>query len=225
MAQTGEIPVYGKLIAETTEGKICNAEQVAGLMELVSSVVQPEEKEVINVLTYAAEPPESPENGDLFINSATNRLMEYVYDEQEQEGTWDADEPSTAAIYITNDTQHIYIWNGEEFVDRTGEIVDNTIYVKNLTTDLAEVTNQGIYTVAYKSSSHVNWYTLIVSIARRGSRLAPIVTTSQTLTWQGGWSQRSKTGIGNWSDWTTHEYVYQDGYNKLRKVAAAGIVL
>ena len=37
MVQDGEIPVYGKLIAETTDGKICNASQVDGIENYASS--------------------------------------------------------------------------------------------------------------------------------------------------------------------------------------------
>jgi hypothetical protein len=207
MAAQGEIDVFGKLVAQTVAGKICNAEQVDGLEEMIAGAIQPApDKEVITVLTYNDEAPADPDDGDLYINSDENKL--YSYNETNDE--WVEETPSQETVYITKDTSHFYVYNGITFVDETGIPVDDTIYVTNTTTDLEPYTTKGIYTVCQNRAGLVSYYTLVVSQVRRSRGRIITITITQTLTFKDGYSQRSKTGDEAWTAWKTYDNVYKD---------------
>lgn len=192
MAAAGEIDVFGKLVAQTVAGKIANAEQIEGLEEMISEAIQPAEKDVVEVMTYAASAPSSPEDGDMYINSSSNKL--FVYDE---DMGWTEETPDTSVLYLTNDTTHVYAWTGTTFKDVTGE---QFIPVRNLTTDLEPYTDKGVYTVRLKNGPILVWYTLVVI------GLSSKVT--QILSWHDGWKRREKTN-STWGIWETHDYAYK----------------
>lgn len=216
----GEISIFGKLVAKTADGKIAKAKQIEGLTELIETYIQPsEDKEVIAILTASPNAPSSAEDGDLYINTSNNTLL--VYDD----GAWTATTASTEVVYVTADTSHIYIYNGETFVDSTGEAIDNTIYVSNLTTDLADYTHKGMYAVCLNSGNESIWYTLAVSGARM--RKSGVI---QTLSNKSGYQTRNKKGNDPWSDWTVKTYVtdisdLQAKLTKLEKISKAALVL
>lgn len=219
MAKTGEIAVYGKLIAETSAGKIANAVQIDGLEEMIASAIQPvPDKEVISVLTYGETAPATAEDGDYYINSSSNKL--YAYDE----GAWSEETPDESAVYITADTSHIYVWNGKTFTDTTHEPVDGTIYVKDLATGLADYTESGLFTVCHTSGSLRKYYTMVVSITRiRVSSKVTLPKYKQLLHNNDGYITRSKVGSGHWSDWEEFIYVSKKEIEELKHLIYAGL--
>lgn len=196
----GEIDVFGKLVARTVAGKIADAKQIDGLEEMIASAIQPaSDKEIFSVLTYDSTEPESPVEGDYYINSESNKLYSYT------SGAWVEETPDTEVLYVAADTSHIYVWNGAEFVDSTGQEVDGLIVVTNLTTDLAGYTDVGLYNV-YNSAS-LTYYSLIVGVeSHRTGRLISSYNT-QVLYNKDGWQIRTKSAtMSLWGAWEEHKY-------------------
>lgn len=187
----------------------------------IQDIIQPEsEKEVVSVLTCSDTAPEIASDGDYYINTDEPAL--YVYDD----GEWVEDEPSESVIYIALDTSHIYVWNGSEFVDSTGDTVDNTIYVHNLTTALEDYKEPGLFSVCLVNGTFRTYYTMTVSVSRRMMRPSGSITYyNQTLHNNNGYQYRTKVGSGDWSDWTVFEYVSQEQLQEVSDLAAAGCVL
>ena len=128
--------------------------------DILAQLQPADDKEIISVLTYSDTTPAAASAGDLYIDSMNDALKEFV------DGSWGDAEAQENVIYITNDTTHFYIYKDNEFVDMTGEPIDNTIYVNNLS-DLDEYTDEGIYRVCVTTVTDMvrsfNWYTLVLS--------------------------------------------------------------
>lgn len=225
----GEIDIFGKLVARTAAGKICDAEQVDGLDEKIAASITPPEKEVISVLTASDTAPGSPDEDDLWIDTANNNLSKY------NGLIWVLESPSTEVVYVTLDTSDIYVWNGTAFVMKTNEVVDNTIYIKNINTGLDAYDEKGMWTVCYSviknHAAELTWYTLSVSYAiRTGGRIisSQIGTVTnqmritQVLSNAQGYKTRYRddtvetvhgettTTEGTWSSWESCTYASKD---------------
>ena len=156
--------------------------------DILAQLQPADDKEIISVLTYSDTTPASASAGDLYIDSMNDALKEFV------DGSWENAEAQENVIYITNDTTHFYIYKDDEFVDMTGEPIDNTIYVNNLS-ELDKYTDEGIYRVCVTTVTDMvrsfNWYTLVIerSVASRWLR----VTITQTLSNRSGYQFRKKT--------------------------------
>lgn len=163
------------------------------------------DKEVINVLTASAEAPESAEDGDLYINTDEPALYEL------QEDEWVAIAPSGSVVYLASDNGHIYVYVNGEFADATGEEYNHILYVSNLTTDLAGVTDSGIYTVMLVNRFNAKAYTLAVTVHRCPSRIGRPSGTTYTQTVQNyeGYMVRTKTNNGEWSEWEEFRYLVE----------------
>lgn len=192
----------------------------AWIDEQISGAVAPEaQKEVFKVLTYASSAPTSAEDGDYYINSSENKL--YYYDEDE----WVEATPSSDSIFIATDTNHMYVLSNGTYVDVTGESVDNIIYTNNIITGL-DVTEAGLYTVCYTTSSNTYWYSLTVSVIYGPSRPGRPRTVSynQILSNNECWQQRNKRGSeGTWTDWEEHTYAYTSDIEDLKPLIYAGL--
>lgn len=176
-------------------------------LEEIRSLIQPApDKEVVSVLCAGGEQPRYASDGDRWLDLENGLVYEYSEDDG-----WGTIEPSSDCVYIASDTSHIYVWNGSEFVDSTGEPIDNTLYVSNLTTDLADFVDRGMYSLCYTVSISSRWYTFTVSKSRGKARIGqpiPIITT-QMLMSNDGWQTRSKVNDGEWSEWTEHTFSYE----------------
>ena len=173
------------------------------LMALINSGAA--KKEVITVLTYSETEPQNPSDGDMWIDSDNNAL--YSWDASESE--WVEETPSKDNIYITLDTSHMYLWDGFHFIDTAGQVIDNTIYVNNLTTDLADYINSGIFTVCHHiGGTMTQYYTMTVQVQRgRQMQGRPRIDTFRQILWNyGGYMVRTKQTGGEWSDWGSFEY-------------------
>ena len=111
--------------------------------------------------------------------------------------------PKTEVIYITQDNNALFIWDGNSFANVTNQAVDNTIYVTNLNT-LLEYDKEGIFTIMLtRSESNVKVYTLNVSVERRAAGLRYI----PTLVSVDGWAKVVYDNDGQ-KKWEWHYYSY-----------------
>lgn len=188
------------------------------VLDEIRALIQPApDKEIINILTAASSAPEDYEEGDKYIDISAHVLYEY-----DGEG-WQECVPSSDCVYIASDTSHIYVWNGSEFVDSTGDPIDNTLYVSNIMSDIAGYTDKGMYSVCVGGR---DWYTMVVSQARRtlfGRPPRVIVTYSQILSNESVWMIRYKVNDGGWSEWTEHEYAYTGHKHTLSDIADVAV--
>lgn len=172
--------------------------------DILAQLQPTDDKEIIGVLTYSSEAPEDPSAGDMYIDSEDNLLKEY------QDGAWTEAEAKENVIYITDDTTHFYVYKNSEFVDMTGEPIDNTIYINDLD-ELDGFTEDGIYRVCVTTTSALvknhSWYTFIIerSVAPRLRR----VTITQTLSNRSGYQFRKKNNNGPWQAWNNYEYFFR----------------
>lgn len=186
--------------------------------DILAQLQPVDDKEIISVLTYSDVAPEDPSAGDMYIDSEDNLLKEY------QDGAWTEAEAKENVIYITNDTTHFYIYKDDEFVDMTGEPIDNTIYVNNLS-ELDEYTDEGIYRVCVTTVTAMarvfNWYTLVIerSVASRWRR----VTITQTLSNRSGYQFRKKTNTQAWGEWEEFIFVSKAELQEVYDLACAGL--
>ena len=199
---------------------VSDVSELADVLDEIRSLIQPApEKEVVNVLSAGDTMPEDPSEGDRWIDLENNLLYSY----SEGDG-WGEDNPDEGSVYITSDTSHIYLWNGSEFVDSTGQPVDNTLYVHNTTTELEQYTDRGMYNVCVGGNS---WYTMVVSLSRKtliGRPPRVRVTYRQLLCNNDGWYVRTKVDNGEWSEWEDHEYSYKGHKHVLADIADVAIV-
>lgn len=211
---------------KNTFARISHTHSISDVSELslvlneIRALIQPApEKEVVNVLSAGDTMPEDPSEGDRWIDMENNLLYSYSEDDG-----WGEDNPDEGSVYITSDTSHIYLWNGSEFVDSTGQPVDNTLYVHNTTTELEQYTDRGMYNVCVGGNS---WYTMVVSSSRRtffGRPPRVSVTYRQLLCNNDGWYVRTKVNNGEWSEWEDHEYSYKGHKHVLADIADVAIV-
>ena len=173
--------------------------------DILAQLQPVDDKEIIGVLSYSSVPPESATEGDLFINSDTNELLEWADSDE-----WIPTEAKENVIYITNDTTHFYIYKDDAFVDMTGEPIDNTIYISSLE-ELDEYTDEGIYRVCLTTVSAAtrsyNWYTFTVE--SKVSTHFHRVTLTQTLSNRSGYQSRRKNNTDTWSEWDNYEYFFR----------------
>lgn len=211
---------------KNTFARISHTHSISDVSELslvlneIRALIQPApEKEVVNVLSAGDTMPEDPSEGDRWIDLESNLLYSYSEDDG-----WGESDPDEGSVYITADTSHIYLWNGSEFVDSTGQPVDNTLYVHNTTTELEQYTDRGMYNVCVGGNS---WYTMVVSSSGRtffGRPPRVSVTYRQLLCNNDGWYVRTKVNNGEWSEWEDHEYSYKGHKHVLADIADVAIV-
>ena len=186
--------------------------------DILAQLQPADDKEIISVLTYSDTTPATASAGDLYIDSMNDALKEFV------DGSWEDAEAQENVIYITNDTTHFYIYKDDEFVDMTGDPIDNTIYVNNLS-ELDEYTDEGIYRVCVTTVTDMvrsfNWYTLVIerSVASRWLR----VTITQTLSNRSGYQFRKKTNTMAWDAWEEFIFASKAELQEVYDLACAGL--
>ncbi len=111
-------------------------------------------KEVIGVVGYGDTVPDANnlDEGDYFLYTDNENGHELLFVEVKNEQTgvkgWTSVTPSIEVIYKTITAESkLFVWDGEEFVDVTGEAVDDTIYVNDLNILLTKSLPQGVYQV------------------------------------------------------------------------------
>ena len=186
--------------------------------DILAQLQPADDKEIISVLTYSDTTPASASAGDLYIDSMNDALKEFV------DGSWEDAEAQENVIYITDDTTHFYIYKDDAFVDMTGDPIDNTIYVNNLS-ELDKYTDEGIYRVCVTTVTDMvrsfNWYTLVIerSVASRWLR----VTITQTLSNRSGYQFRKKTNTMAWDAWKEFIFASKAELQEVYDLACAGL--
>ena len=179
------------------------------ISKVVRNTISPSsEKEVVNVLTASATAPTEVDDA-YYINRTENVL--YVC----EQGQWNAVAASEDCIYVTEDTSCIYAYRSAEgFVEITGDAIDDTIHVTNITTALENYTTPGLYKVALVQGTRITtYYTMVVSLTRgKMSMNQPVSGRAykQMLTNESGWMVRTKQNAGAWGEWTEHTYAYEE---------------
>lgn len=97
-------------------------------------------------------------------------------------------DPKTSVVYITEDTQDIWVWDGLVFVKSTGKIIDDTIYVNNVDELLTmQLTSDKYYNVFVPTSNQLaERYTLVKSnngVSTLAGRLGYAISS-----WGNNWS-------------------------------------
>lgn len=97
-------------------------------------------------------------------------------------------DPQTSVVYITEDTQDIWVWDGLVFVKSTGKIIDDTIYVNNVDELLTmQLTSDKYYNVFVPTSGQLaERYTLVKSnngVSTLAGRLGYAISS-----WGNNWS-------------------------------------
>ena len=182
-----------------------NAKQY--ITDKISEIVQPSsDKEVVQVLTYAAIEPATASEGDYYIDSSEGLLYQYA------NGNWNVVLASKECVYITADTAHIYVYNGSVFIDSTGEAIDNTLYVPNITTSLDGYTERGSYNLCVVTQFRAEWYSFAISIRKGKSMVGrpASITYIQTLRNNSGYMLRTKVNTGDWSEWNENTYMTEE---------------
>ena len=186
--------------------------------DILAQLQPVDDKEIISVLTYSDIAPESATAGDLYIDSENDLLLEY------QDGDWEEAEAKTNVIYITDDTTHFYIYRDNEFVDATGEPIDNTIYINSLA-ELDDYTEDSIYRVCLTTISAATrsykWYTFTVE--RTVNTRLRRVTHTQTLSNRSGFQSRQKYNTGPWSTWEEFIFASKADLQEVYDLACAGL--
>lgn len=186
--------------------------------DILAQLQPADDKEIISVLTYSDTTPAAASAGDLYIDSMNDALKEFV------DGSWEDAEAQENVIYITDDTTHFYIYKDDAFVDMTGDPIDNTIYVNNLS-ELDKYTDEGIYRVCVTTVTDMvrsfNWYTLVIerSVASRWLR----VTITQTLSNRSGYQFRKKTNTLAWDAWEEFIFASKAELQEVYDLACAGL--
>lgn len=186
--------------------------------DILAQLQPADDKEIISVLTYSDTTPATASAGDLYIDSMNDALKEFV------DGSWEDAEAQENVIYITDDTTHFYIYKDDAFVDMTGDPIDNTIYVNNLS-ELDKYTDEGIYRVCVTTVTDMvrsfNWYTLVIerSVASRWLR----VTITQTLSNRSGYQFRKKTNTMAWDAWEEFIFASKAELQEVYDLACAGL--
>lgn len=144
-------------------------------------------KEVIGVVGYGDTLPDANnlDEGDCFLYTDNENGHELLLVEVKNEQTgvkgWTSITPSTEVIYKTiAEESKLFVWNGEEFADVTGEVVDDTIYVNNLNTLLTKSLPQGVYQVVLGQKGYGG--TVITSIGTNKLQLIKWVRSTAKLT-------------------------------------------
>ena len=212
-----------ELIADgTVWGKITgDIKDQTDLMELIAGLPQ-DEKEVVSVLTADTEAPLEAAENDLYIDTSDNTL--YQYDGED----WNETEASQNVLYITDDTSHIYHFDSTQFVDVTGQKIDDVIYVSSIDDPALEAyTDAGMYTVCVSSRFSSKYYTLAITYSKGPSRIGvpPRTTYMQTLFNRDGYYTRSKVNSGDWSDWDEYLYSSKADVQEAKDWAVVGWVL
>ena len=218
--------ILGLLEALSGKANLFHTHTIANITGLrteldeLRALIKPETKEVVNAVAITATDQSGlePEEGAYYFiapnTEATPATPGTLYLYTSGVFVDQASELSTDKIYTVSDgdVMKIYLWTGEVFREVASdgsEEVDNTIYVTNLTSDLADYTERGIYTVCYIRNVRygVVYYTFVVdrAIIPLGRRTA----YSQLLYNQDGYSTRTKVGTAAWSEWTNHEYFFK----------------
>lgn len=129
-------------------------------------------------------------NIDAVAGSITKDVVEVAtYDDLA-----DIEEPRTDVIYVTTDTNKLYLYNAdaEEFNDVTNTNVDNTIYVTDLDSLFDMNLTAGMYAVAYThripAGSATTMYSLSVSMSSRRGIGRLVQTTNMILANAGGYA-------------------------------------
>lgn len=96
--------------------------------------------------------------------------------------------PSKSVVYITEEPKEIWTWNGTEFVQSTGRIIDNTIYVNNVNQLLTmQLENDKYYNVFVPTSNQLaERYTLVKSnngVSTLAGRLGYAVDKADHSAW------------------------------------------
>lgn len=182
--------------------------------DILAQLQPVDDKEIISILTYSDTAPGSASDGDLYINAENSMLLEYQNDE------WVESEAKENVIYITDDTIHFYIYRAGEFIDTTGEPIDNTIYINNLN-ELDNYTEGGIYRVCLTTTNRqmriIKWYTFIVERSTMTTILRSTIT--QTLNNREGYSIRKKVNLNAWTEWEEFIFASQKEVKKAIKLA------
>lgn len=121
-----------------------------------------------------------------------------VIEVENEDALNDIEEPSKEVIYITADTEQLYIYDGDKFINVTNKQVDNTIYVSDIGNLIGEKYENGLYTVVTTVDRMGKMYNLNVYDLFHRFRLYD----------HNGWAEVATNEDGE-KYWKWHRYTYE----------------
>lgn len=101
------------------------------------------------------------------IDAVAGSITKDVVEVETYDDLADIEEPRTDVIYVTTDTNKLYLYDAEtgDFNDVTDTAIDNTIYVTNLASLFDMDLSNGLYTVSYTHRTVGSNSTVIYSLS------------------------------------------------------------
>lgn len=104
-------------------------------------------------------------------------------------------DPRESVVYITEDTQDIWVWDGASYVQSTGRIIDDTIYVNNI---------DQLLTMALELDKYYNVF--VPTSSQLAERYTLVKSTNGVSTLAG----RLGYAISSWgNNWSWYKYSYE----------------
>lgn len=164
-----------------------DAEIKAWVEQKIQEAVQPPEKPIINCTAVADiedvdDPQEEayyfvpPLDGSTNPDAENGTLYRYIDGGME---LIPGEEGIMYMVTLTDGTVRMYAFNGQKFVDMSGEVSDNTIYTDDLNELISKELDKGIYNVISNEQLLVDSYWQLINGWESGKTTGP--TSRQTL--------------------------------------------
>lgn len=150
------------------------------------------------------------------ISSVTGKV---VIEVENEAALANIENPEEGIIYITQDTNDMYIYNAseDEFINVTDSIVNGVIYVKNLNTLLTmePAITKGIYTVVHSYTkmpgriATTDVYSLMVSEIKRRLAGSIVEDTAMTLSNAKKFAEKIYLTDSSAASWEWHTYSFE----------------
>lgn len=130
-----------------------------------------------------------------------------VIEVENEDALNDIEEPNKEVIYITANTEQLYIYDGKKFINVTNKQVNNTIYTSEEKNLIDSKYSTGLYIVVTGNGKIYNF-----SVGASGTL---------RLYDYNGWAN-TVTGLSG-KEWKWHNYIYQEDIDALLPLIYAGL--
>lgn len=129
------------------------------------------------------------------LSSKLSQVPQEVVSVASYDALLDIADPRESVVYITEDTQDIWVWDGASYVQSTGRIIDDTIYVNNI---------DQLLTMALESDKYYNVF--VPTSSQLAERYTLVKSNNGVSTLAG----RLGYAISSWgNNWVWYKYSYE----------------
>ena len=207
------IKIGGKGVVPAHKHQMTDIDGLPAELDAIRELIKPAEKEVINATPIeSTESVTDPVDNAYYIILPTETTNGTLYLYTTEDGFVEQTPNESVAYIVAGDgSTSIYLWNGSKFVDVTGQQVDGTIYVNNLTTDLSSYIETATYRICHSyikqgvaPTREIDFYTLDVAKVSQWTRRQILVSND-------GYKVRYYNPYEDiWTEWEDHTYAYVD---------------